>query len=235
MHLARCNSRGTLDVLAADRVNAVLARKPHAALALPTGQTPVGLYALLSARAAAGAISFARTWLFNLDEYVGLAPDHPRSYGRFLGRHLLERVDVADKRVRLLRGDASDLAAECRSYDAAIAKVGGIDLAILGLGANGHIAFNEPGADSTAGTHVVALSAQTRAVHQRQAGGIAKLPRRGLTMGVRTLASAREILLLVAGTGKQRALQALLRGRATPRWPVTYLHDHPHLTVLSAP
>ena len=234
MHVAWCNNPATLCMLAADRVGAVLARKPQAAIALPTGRTPMGLYALLCTRVAAGALSFARARLFNLDEFVGLAPDHPHSYGGLLHRQLLDRIDVSADRLRLLHGDAVDLDAECRSYDAALADADGLDLAILGLGANGHVAFNEPGTDPGGATHVVALSEATRAAQQQQTAAATPLPAHGLTMGIATLAAAREVLLLVAGDNKQQALAALLCGPVSPQWPVTYLRDHANLTVISA-
>ncbi len=129
-------------------------------------------------------------------------------------------------------GDASDLAAECRDYDDAIARAGGIDLAILGLGANGHIAFNEPGSAWDATTHVVELSVETRAANSLFAGESA-VPRYGVTMGIATLRQARAVLLLVAGASKRHALEALRRGDPDRSWPVTSLLEHPNLTVLA--
>ena len=139
-------------------------------------------------------------------------------------------LTVQASQVRLLRGDAADSAGECRDYDAAIAAAGGIDLAILGLGANGHIAFNEPGADWNCRTHVARLTAQTRAAG---GGGSADgVPALGITMGIATLREATQVLLLVAGDSKRAALAAFGAGRALPEWPVTALLDHPRLTVV---
>jgi glucosamine-6-phosphate deaminase len=233
MHFVWCETQSELDSIAADKVIDVLARAPDAVLALPTGQTPLGMYANLRARFSAGEVSFADARLFNLDEYVGLAPSHPLSYQHFLQTHLIGQVNTRTEYVRLLRGDVTNVAEECRNYDAAISHVGGLDLAILGLGTNGHIAFNEPGADWSSATHVVELSSETRAVHLFQQGGRQPIPAHGLTMGVATIRAAREILLLVAGEGKRSALEALCRGRPDPRWPVTSLLDHPALTVVS--
>jgi glucosamine-6-phosphate deaminase len=133
----------------------------------------------------------------------------------------------------LLRGDAPDLAAECRACDAVLAQAGGLDLAILGLGANGHIAFNEPGSPWDAPTWVAELTPETRAATGAERA--AMLPDRGITLGIAALKAARRVLLLVAGPAKRRALAALRAGVATPRWPVTSLLGHPGLTVLVSP
>jgi len=218
-------------ILSADRVAAVLARKPNAAIALPTGQTPVGLYAELRARAGAGELSGTAARWFNLDEYLGVAGDQPLSYARFVRSHLLDALGVPAGHVCLIRGDAPDPEAECRRYDEAIEAAGGLDLAILGLGANGHIAFNEPGSPWDCTTHVVTLSEQTRANNARP-NDLRTIPERGITMGIGTLRAAREILLLVTGASKRQALEALRRGVADSGWPVTSLLDHPNLTVV---
>jgi glucosamine-6-phosphate deaminase len=218
---------------AADCVAALLARKPEGVIALPTGQTPLGLYAELVARAAAKQLSAARARFFNLDDYLGLGASHPLSYARFLREHFLKPAGVPEEHIRLLQGDAVGIEAECRDYEAAIAADGGLDLAILGLGTNGHIGFNEPGSDWSAQTHVVSLSAETRVAHVAQTHGKFAIPEYGITVGIATIVAAREILLLVAGGAKARALAAWRRGIPDPQWPVTALLTHPHLTVLA--
>jgi glucosamine-6-phosphate deaminase len=228
-----CASRSELSRVAADHVAALLARSPKAVIALPTGQTPLGLYAELVARAAAKRLSVAEARFFNLDDYLGLSGDHPLSYARFLREHFLTPAGVPEEHIRLLRGDAVAIEAECGDYEAAIAAAGGLDLAILGLGTNGHIGFNEPGSDWSARTHVVSLSEETRATHLAQTQGKFVIPERGITVGVATILAAREVLLLVAGRGKARALAAFRGGIADPKWPVTALLTHRHLTVLA--
>ena len=218
---------------AADHVAALLARKPEAVIALPTGQTPLGLYAELAARVAAQRLSAAQARFFNLDDYLGLKVDHPLSYARFLREHFLMPAGVPEEHIRLLRGDAPGIEAECRDYEAAIAAAGGLDLVILGLGTNGHIGFNEPGSDWSAHTHVVSLSAETRATHVAQTEGKFVIPQYGITVGISTIVAAREILLLVAGGAKARALAAFRRGIPDPKWPVTALLQHRNLTVLA--
>jgi glucosamine-6-phosphate deaminase len=155
------------------------------------------------------------------------------SYARFLREHFLTPAGVPEEHIRLLRGDAVGIEAECREYEAAIAAAGGLDLAILGLGTNGHIGFNEPGSDWAAQTHVVRLSAETRATHVAQTKGKFAIPEYGITVGISTIVAAREILLLVAGDAKARALAAFRAGLPDPKWPVTALLTHPNLTVLA--
>jgi len=218
---------------AADQVAALLARSPQAVIALPTGQTPLGLYAELVTRAAARRLSAAQARFFNLDDYLGLTADHPLSYARFLREHFLMPACVPEEHIRLLRGDAVGIESECREYEAAIAAAGGLDLVILGLGTNGHIGFNEPGSDWSAQTHVVRLSTETRATHAVQTRGKFAIPEYGITVGISTIAAAREILLLVAGDAKARALAAFRSGIPDPKWPVTSLLTHRNLTVLA--
>lgn len=232
MKISEFSARSEMDEAAADLLSAVLGAKPSAAIALPTGKTPLGLYACLRERQQRGLVDWRTARYFNLDEFEGKGPQNEGSYAAFLFRHVFGPLGVPTSHVRLLKGDAADLDAECRAYEAAIAAAGGLDMAILGLGRNGHIAFNEPGDDWDLGTHRVALTGMTRAAQ----GGIyacaADVPTHGLTMGVSTLLSARRLLLLVAGAGKGTALEALLSGRPDPAWPVTALVDHPDLTVL---
>ncbi|MDB6086284.1 MAG: glucosamine-6-phosphate deaminase [Gammaproteobacteria bacterium] len=230
--IERLPTPAALAVAAADVIARQLQFKPGSALALPTGNTPIGLYAELVRRHRAGHIDLSQAHLFNLDEYAGLSRQNARSYAAFIDRHLAEPLSLPPDRTRLLRGDASDLELECRSYDAAIAARGGIDLCVLGLGINGHIAFNEPGAAWNLTTHVVRLSATTRATHAAQSADHWQIPVWGISMGIRTILAARAVLLLVAGGGKDAAKDALNRNRIDENFPVTCLTDHPNLTVI---
>lgn len=217
---------------AADILTAQLRENPASVLALPTGNTPIGLYAETVRRARLGLTSLARANLFNLDEYCGMAPDNPSSFAAFLHRHLIDPLAIAPERVRLLKGDVADTAAECRDYDREIAERGGIDLCVLGLGANGHIAFNEPGSDWRKHTHVTALAASTRALLESQPSGPRPVPTHGITLGIESILASRHALLLIAGTDKQEAMAALARGVEDVAWPVTALLRHPSLTVI---
>ncbi|MBW4023813.1 MAG: glucosamine-6-phosphate deaminase [Proteobacteria bacterium] len=218
---------------AAAHVAGVLAETPAATVALPTGTTPIGLYARLLALAETGEATLAHARYFNLDEYVGVPPSDPHSFADFLRRHFLDPASIEAGHIRLLRGDAPDIAAEAAAHDAAVAALGGLDLAILGLGGNGHIAFNEPGADWDAGTHVVPLTEETRKANAAYFADGFTVPSHGLTMGIGMIRAARRVLLMVSGGSKAEALAALLAGRADPVWPVTALCGHPGLAVVA--
>lgn len=226
------STRAAMDEAAAEYVAAILAEKPTAVLALPTGETPLGLYRRLATRQAKGTIDLHAARFFNLDEFEGKGLADPDSYANFLMVNAFGPLAIAPERLRLLRGDAPDAEAECQAYDAAIAAAGGLDLAILGLGRNGHVAFNEPGDDWGLETHRVRLTESTRAAQSSLYRRAEDVPTHGLTMGVATVLKARKLLLLVCGRGKDEALKALLAGEADPARSVTALVSHPDLTVL---
>lgn len=238
MRVLRIETAEEFAQAAADVVARQLAVKPQSVLALPTGNTPLGLFAELVRRSRLGRVSFADARIFNLDEYLGLAASDPGSYAAFLQRHLIVPLAPSPERIRLLRGDA-DPVRECCDYDAALNAVGGIDLCILGLGTNGHIAFNEPGSAWDRYTHVAKLTPSTRAL---QTGANAALtaakvalrqgPTHGLTLGIASILAARQTLLMIAGSHKQAARAALHAGIEDPEWPVTSLLRARNLTVL---
>jgi len=217
---------------AADWVCEHLRDKPASVLAMPTGNTPLGMYSELTHRSRTGIAPLDQVKLFNLDEYCGLPQSDPHSYAWFLHRHLIDPAGLAASQVRLLQGDAADIEAECRAYDAALSDCGGIDLCVLGLGVNGHVAFNEPGSAWDLRTHVVHLSHATRAAHERQASVPWNIPAWGVTMGIKTLIESRHILLLIAGSHKETARAAVYAGVADVDWPVTSLLAHPSLTLI---
>ncbi len=223
----------------ADRASSIVAdlvaRHTSATIALPTGTTPLPLYARLVALCRDGVLELSRARFFNLDELGGKAASDRQSYAQFLNDNLFGLLGASCGSVRLLRGDAAAPEQECREYEAEIQEAGGLDLAVLGLGRNGHIAFNEPGSAWTSRTRCVALTETTR---KSQGGLFASpedVPRWGLTVGIATISEARTILLIVDGEGKEQALQALLRAIPDPQWPVTALLDHPDLTVIVGP
>jgi glucosamine-6-phosphate deaminase len=203
------------------------------AIALPTGQTPVGLYRELIAMQAAGDLALGQAYYFNLDEYVGVPQADSHSFAAFLRRHFLDEAMIPAAHIRMLQGDAQDIESEAKAYDAAVAARGGLDLAILGLGGNGHIAFNEPGADWSAGTLVVPLTEETRAANATYFDDGFVVPSEGVTMGIGMLRAAKQVLLMVSGAAKAEALGMLLAGKADPAWPVTALCGHPNLIVMA--
>jgi len=229
MRLIAARDAHELARLGADVIAAQLAREPRSLLALPTGRTPLGLYEELARRVRAGALSLRAARIVNLDEFLGIPPGDAASYAAFIQRHVVAPLGLTAEHVRLWRGDAADPLAETRALEAQIAAWGGIDLAILGLGANGHVAFNEPGTPRHRRAHVARLADSTRAAAQGPDGRPA--PLEGLTLGLADLLEARRLLLLIAGA-KPEARAALHRGIEDPQWPVTRLLGHPDLTVI---
>jgi glucosamine-6-phosphate deaminase len=210
----------------------LLIRKPDAVLALPTGATPRPLYAELVRRHRDEGLSFARATTFNLDEYVGIAPDHPASFRRYMDEALVRHVDLPPERAHVPDGMAADVGAACAAYEAAIAAAGGLDLALLGLGEDGHIAFNEPGSSLGSRTRIKTISERTRAANQ-PAFGAEQVPRHVITMGVATILGARRCLLLVTGAPKAGALARAVEGPLGAMCPASSLQLHPRATVLA--
>lgn len=217
----------------AQRVARLVAATPDAVLGLPTGRTPVRLYARLRALHAAGRIDFSRVTTFNLDEFLGLPAGHPATYRTFMNRQLFDHVNLSPRRIHFLNGAASDPDAECRRYDAAIARAGGIDLMILGIGANGHIGFNEPAAALTAGSHVARLLPATKRSNAALFDGRpSQVPGRALSMGVGTILHSRSIVLIATGAGKAPVVRATVDGPVTTRMPASLLQLHADVELL---
>ncbi|HYM24355.1 MAG TPA: glucosamine-6-phosphate deaminase [Vicinamibacterales bacterium] len=209
-----------------------LRANPRLVLGLPTGRTPIPLYRELAAMCGAGRSSFARATTFNLDEFVGIGSRDPRGYHAFMRRHLFDRIDIAPLRVHFLNGLARDAVRECARYERAIARAGGIDLQILGLGSNGHIGFNEPGRALVAPTHRTRLRPSTRRANAALfSGRIRDVPREALSMGMATILGARRIVLLATGASKARCVQRMVQGPVTPRLPASFLQLHPDAQV----
>jgi glucosamine-6-phosphate deaminase len=205
---------------------------PRLVLGLPTGRTPIPVYRELVALARAGVADFSRATTFNLDEFAGLPASHPSSYHAFMRRHLFDAVNLSPRRTHVLDGAAADAAAECARYERAIARAGGIDLLLLGLGGNGHIGFNEPAAALHAWTHRTRLTPATRRANAALFGGRAsRVPRQALSMGMATILQARRIVLMATGRGKARAVQRMIEGPITTRVPASFLQLHPNAEV----
>jgi glucosamine-6-phosphate deaminase len=203
-------------------------QKPYV-LGLPTGSSPIGTYKELVNLYKAGKVSFRNVVTFNMDEYVGLPEDHPQSYHYFMHYHLFNHIDIQAKNVHILDGNSSDLEKECRQYEEQIKAVGGIDLFLGGIGPDGHIAFNEPGSSLSSRTRIKTLTYDTRVANARFFGGdIDKVPRTALTVGVGTVMDARELLIIISGYSKARALQKVVEEGVNHMWTVSMLQLHQH-------
>ena len=227
---------GAADVArwAAGAVDALLRARPDAVLGLATGSSPLALYDELARRHAEEGLSFARARAFLLDEYVGLPAEHPERYAAVIDRELVGRVDFAPGAVRAPDGGASDIPAACAGYEAAIRAAGGVDLQILGIGTDGHLAFNEPGSSLASRTRIKTLTEQTRLDNARFFGGDpGAVPRHVLTQGLGTIMEARHLVLLATGRAKAEAVHRMVEGGVSAMWPASVLQLHPHVTVLA--
>ncbi len=219
--------------LRAARIVARLVRaRPRAVLALPTGATPRGIYAELVRQHREEGLSFAGVTAFNLDEYVGLPPEHPGSFRRALREALIQHVDLPAERAHAPEATAADLAEAGQRYEDRIAAAGGLDLALLGVGRDGHIAFNEPTSSLGSRTRVKTLADETRAANQASFG-TEPVPRHALTMGIATILSARRCVLVALGAAKADAVARLVEGPLTAMVPASALQLHPHATIIT--
>lgn len=214
------------------RKAAPTAEKPFV-LGLPTGSSPIGMYEELVKACKEGRISFRHVISFNMDEYVGLPTEHPESYHSFMHRHLFDHIDILPQNIHILNGNASDLTAECEAYEQAIEATGGIDLFIGGIGPDGHIAFNEPGSSLVSRTRIKTLTTDTVLANCRFFDNDTNLvPKRALTVGVGTIMDAREVMILVNGHTKARALREAVEGAVSQMWTITALQLHRHSIIV---
>jgi glucosamine-6-phosphate deaminase len=222
-----------IGAVGADAIAALLGRTPEAVLGLATGSSPLAIYDDLARRFENGLISFAQARGFTLDEYVGLPADHPERYRNVIDEVFVSRVDFATDAVQGPDGLAADIPAACAHYEAAIRDAGGIDLQILGIGTDGHVAFNEPGSSLGSRTRIKTLTRQTRFDNARFFGGdVGAVPTHCLTQGLATIMEARHLILVATGRGKAEAVHHLVEGPISALWPATILQTHPHVTVL---
>lgn len=208
-------------------------RLPNVVLGLPTGRTPIVLYEELIRLTREEQVDWSEVRTFNLDEFVGLGGTDPGSYRRFMDDRLFSGVNIRPEHVGFLNGRAPDLAAECQRYEQAIASAGGIDLMVLGIGSNGHIGFNEPADALMARTHRVTLDERTRVANaQWFEGGLDRVPREALTMGMATILAARSLVLMATGERKRDVVHAMLHEGITTRVPASFLQLHPRVSVM---
>ncbi|MBA61617.1 MAG: glucosamine-6-phosphate deaminase [Planctomycetaceae bacterium] len=230
MNIVICNDYQHMSAIAAQVFINCLQANTQAVLGLATGSTPVGVYQQLIESYKAGEISFAEVTSFNLDEYIGLHRDHPQSYYYFMHQELLNHINIEGQRVFIPSGIEENYGAYCQWYEDQISQAGGIDLQILGIGSDGHIAFNEPGTALGSRTHITELDHQTIDDNARFFEAKADVPRRAITMGVATIMEAREIILLATGENKARAIRDALEGPVSSQCTASALQQHSNVT-----
>ena len=202
-------------------------------LGLPTGSSPIGTYKELIRLNKEGYISFKNVVTFNMDEYVGLPENHPQSYHTFMHTNFFDHIDIPKENINILNGNAKDPVEECESYEARIKSYGGIDLFLGGIGADGHIAFNEPFSSLSSRTRVKSLTYDTKVMNSRFFDGdISKVPSNALTVGVQTVTDSKEVIVLVNGHSKARALAATIEGGVSQVWTCSALQLHPKAIIV---
>ena len=217
---------------AAALISAQIHVKPGSAIAWPTGSTPVGVYAKLVDLYQRGELDFSQIKSFNLDEYLGLSNTAPQSFAVFMDEQLFSKVNIPVERRYMPNATVADISAECTRYEALIDEAGGLDLVFLGIGTNGHIAFNEPEPTFSIMTHCANLSEGSIQACANAFGGVDKVPRQAITMGIKTIMRAKKILLTANGPGKKDIMHRSFYEPITPDVPASILQLHPDLTVV---
>ena len=217
--------------LAADMVQKEMLRHANPVIGLATGGTPLPLYRELIRRNQAGELDFSTAITFNLDEYVGLPPEHEQSYRHFMNRHLFDAINIDKANTHVPSGTATDYAAHCQEYEAAIVAAGGVDVQVLGIGSDGHIGFNEPGDSLCCRTHTVTLTEQTIDDNARFFEKKEDVPIYAITMGVGTILEAEEIVLVASGKAKAAAVASAVEGPVTSIVTASALQLHPSVKV----
>ncbi|MBM7653841.1 glucosamine-6-phosphate deaminase [Neobacillus cucumis] len=222
-----------LSKIAADYIIKKVCTFPELKLGLATGGTPIGIYSNLITDHQKNGTSYQGVTTFNLDEYVGLSGDHPKSYRYYMNHNLFDHIDIQKNNTFVPLGDVDDIQRECTTYENLLQEHGGIDLQILGIGNNGHVGFNEPGTSFDSETHVVQLTPSTRKANARFFSSLEEVPTQAITMGISTIMQSKEILLLISGEQKKDALNRLLTGNIDKNFPASVLKNHPNVTIIA--
>jgi glucosamine-6-phosphate deaminase len=232
MELIIVESYREMSERAAMLVTAEIESKPTAVLGLATGSTPEGMYGRLVELNREGKVDFGRVNTFNLDEYAGLAPEHEQSYYYYMHYHLFNHINIRPEQINMPSCDLEDVDQFCREYDQRIAAAGGIDLQVLGIGGNGHIGFNEPGAQLRVHTHLVDLTEDTIQANSRFFNSVEEVPRQAVTMGLGSIMMANRIILLAAGKAKAEVIARTVCGLITTEIPASILQLHRAVTII---
>lgn len=231
MKIIRVKDYEELSKMAAEIVADRVRNKPDACLGLATGSTPLGMYQNLIEMYQKGEISFKDVKTYNLDEYCGLEKTHPQSYFTYMHKKFFDHIDISENNINLPEGDTDNHEEACMRYNEQLNN-DQIDLQILGIGGNGHIGFNEPGTPFTQETFVVKLAEKTRNDNKRFFNSIDEVPEFAITMGIKNILQAKEILLLASGKGKAEAIKKLVEGEMTVDFPASALKEHANVTVI---
>ncbi|GAU76310.1 glucosamine-6-phosphate deaminase [Fusibacter sp. 3D3] len=232
MEIIKVKSYRELSFKAAQFVASQVILKPESILGLATGSTPEGMYSEIVKMYHNGIVDFEKVTSFNLDEYIGLGGESDQSYIYYMQHHLFNHVNIAPSNINMPNGLAEDIDKECLEYETRIAKSGGLDLQILGIGRNGHIGFNEPDLKFEARTHVVFLDEQTIEDNSRFFDAIEEVPKKAISMGVKTIMHAKKIVLLASGAEKAESVYKMIYGKIIPELPASVLQLHPNVTVI---
>lgn len=226
------NNYDNMSKKAALMVASQITLKADSNLGLATGSTPLGMYENLIEMYKEGKIDFSEVQSFNLDEYCGLAADHPNSYHYYMHQNLFDQINIKNENINIPDGRANDFEEECKNYEAKIKKARGIDLQILGIGANGHIGFNEPASELNAATEVVDLREETIEANSRFFEAKENVPKKAISMGMATILKANKIVLLASGKNKAEAIKKTVSGRISTEVPASLLQTHPDVTII---
>ena len=232
MKLIVVNNYEELSKVAAKEFSKVIKEKENAVLGLATGGTPVGMYKELIKMYEKKELNFSKITTVNLDEYIGLNPEHNQSYRYFMNNNLFNHINIDKSNTFVPNGLAEDLEAQCKEYDQKIVELGGIDIQLLGVGNNGHIAFNEPNSELSSGTHIISLTDNTIEANARFFDNIYDVPRKAITMGVGGIMKAKKIILIASGESKAEAIKGIFSGKITTANPATMLQMHRDVTVI---
>ena len=233
MRLIRAKDYQDASRKVANIISAQVILKPDCVLGLATGSSPVGAYQQMIKWCDKGDVDFSQTKTVNLDEYVGLSADHDQSYAYFMRKNFFDGINIDQKNTNLPNGLELDAAKECARYDKVIADLGGVDLQLLGIGANGHIGFNEPAEQFSVGTNRVDLTASTIAANSRFFENESMVPRQAYTMGMMAIMQAKRIVMIATGANKAQAVYDAFCGPVTPQMPASILQLHPDFVLVA--
>ncbi|WP_059172059.1 glucosamine-6-phosphate deaminase [Bacillus sp. FJAT-27445] len=233
MKIIKVSNSTEMSKTAGEMIAEKVKSNPEIVLGLATGGTPVGTYQHLIEDHQKNGTSYSKASSVNLDEYIGLPRTDVNSYYAFMKTNLFDHIDIKPERTFIPDGSAPDLEAECANYEKKIAELGGVDLQLLGIGRNGHIAFNEPGTPFSSRTHIISLTEETIADNARFFASPEEVPTKAITMGISTILESKEIILLANGKSKAEAIRSLVKGEITEDFPASALQRHGNVTIIA--